>query len=148
MTRKGWDPLKELVGVHKRLNDLFESALARTDFDAPEGVGSWLPAADVHETDSSLNVVLELPGLSQDQIQINVDGDELVVEGERRMKRGDASETFHRVERNYGSFSRRFRLPSTVDRERIEARFRHGVLEIVLAKRAGSGPQAIKVTIT
>jgi len=148
MTQRTWDPLKELVGVHKRLNDLFESALARTDFDTPDGVGSWSPAADVHETDASLVVVIELPGLSQEAIQINVEGDELVVEGERRMQRGDSGETFHRVERNYGSFSRRFRLPSTVDRERIEARFRHGVLEITLAKKVRTGPQAIKVPIT
>jgi HSP20 family protein len=147
MTQRLWDPLKELEGVHRRLNQLFESALSRSDFDTHEGIGAWAPTADVHETGDSFVVELELPGLDQREIEIRVDGDELVVEGERRMRRGETNETFHRVERNYGKFSRRFRLPSTVDREHIEATYRNGVLDIVVAKTDRRGPEAIKVPI-
>ena len=148
MAQGKWDPLKELVGVHKRMNELFESALARTDFDAKEGVGAWSPEADVYETPEALRLDLELPGLDQRAIELRVDGDELVVEGERRMDREAPAEQFHRVERSYGKFSRRFRLPSTVDRDQIQAKYRNGVLAIVLPKKDSARPKAIKVPIT
>ena len=75
-----------------------------------EGIGSWLPEADVYETSSALVLNLELPGLRQEAIDVRVDRDELVVEGERHMERDQGAEQFHRVERSYGKFSRRFRL--------------------------------------
>jgi len=147
MTR-GWDPFRELEGVHKRMNELFERALARSDFDAPGSVGSWVPEADVYETPDALVVELELPGLDHDAIELRVDDDELIVEGERKMQRGSGEERFHRVERRYGRFARRFRLPSTVDRESVEARFRNGVLTVSLGRRQQEQPKPIKVPIS
>lgn len=142
-----WDPLKELVGVHQQMNRLFERALQRRNFDAQEGVGSWSPEADVYEQDGSLVFELELAGLRQDVIDLRVDGDELVVEGERTLDRGEPDEHFHRVERTYGTFARRFHLPSTVDRQRIAATYRNGVLRVELPTKRGEGPRAMKVPI-
>ena len=146
-TQPEWDPLKELDAVQRRMNLLFERALARTDFSADGGVGSWEPLADIHETKESFRVCLELPGLGQDEIAVRVDGDELIVEGERVMDREQAGGHFHRVERSYGKFARRFRLPSSVDRESVEAVYRQGVLEVRLARKDRSEPQAIRVSI-
>lgn len=148
MSVAGWDPFKELAGVHKKMNELFERALARSDFDRPGGIGSWVPEADVYETPEALVVELELPGLDHRAIELRVDDDELVVEGERKMQRGADEERFHRVERRYGRFARRFRLPSSVDRDRIEARFRNGVLTVSLGRRESETPKAIKVPIS
>jgi HSP20 family protein len=139
--------MNELANVQKQMNKLVESALARTDFQAPGGVGSWEPLADVYETEGTLVVCLEIPGLGQDQIDVRVDGDELVVEGERRMDREQPGEHFHRVERSYGHFLRRFRLPSYVDRESIEAVYRDGVLKITLLRTGNAGPRAIRVSV-
>ena len=147
MSRPEWDPLKELVGVHKRMNQLFERALTGPNFETQEGVDSWRPDADVYETGSALVMEVELPGLSQEAIEIRVDSDELVVEGERNLEREGREDQFHRVERAYGKFSRRFRLPSTVDRDRIEATYRHGVLTVTLPKSAEHRPTALKVPI-
>ena len=143
-----WDPLKDLVSVQDRMNKLFDSALANTNFDPDGGVGAWTPIADVSEREDSLVLSLELPGLKQADIDLRVDGDELVVQGERRTDREQPGEQFHRVERSYGKFMRKFPLPSTVDRDAVEASYKHGVLRVTLAKRGNPKPKAIKVPIS
>jgi HSP20 family protein len=148
MAPSEWDALKELKKVQARMNSLFESALARTNFDAEGGLGAWSPVADVLEGDSRIVISVELPGVEHSKIDVRVDGDDLVLEGERHMGRESAEgEQFHRVERSYGSFARRFSLPSTVDRDSIEAVFRNGVLRITLAKRSGKNPGPIRVAV-
>lgn len=148
MAQAEWDPLKELTKVQARMNRLFESALARTDFDAEGGIGAWAPTADVYETGSALVLELELPGLTLDDIELRMDGDELVVEGERRMDReGSGGEQYHRVERSYGKFARRFPIPSIIERGSVQARYRNGVLTVTLAKKADAPAGPIKVTI-
>lgn len=146
-TRGEWDPFTDLAQVQKRMNRLFESALARTDFGAEEGFGSWTPVCDVCETARGLEIFLELPGMEQEQIDLRIDADELVVSGERQMERNHPAEQFHRVERSYGKFSRRFRLPATVDRGAVEASFRHGVLHVTLPARRGGQADSMRVNI-
>ena len=147
MSQADWDPLKELVGVRERMNKMFESALARTNFDTNGEVGAWTPIADVLETPSELMLFLELPGLSAEEIDLRIDGDELLVSGDRRTERGGAGEQFHRVERSHGKFARRFPLPSSVDRGSVRAVCRDGVLEITLSKRDGGADGPIRVAI-
>ena len=142
-----WDPMRDLASVQKQMNKLVESAMARTDFQVPGGVGSWEPVADVYETDEALVVTLEIPGLRQEDIDARIDGDDLVIEGERRMDREQPGEHFHRVERSYGRFLRMFRLPPYVDRNSIDARYVDGVLKILLARADGGEQKAIQVSI-
>ena len=87
MSNPAWDPMRELLAVQDRMNRLFESALTRTNFDPLGGSGSWAPVADVWETRDAFVFALEIPGLAMDQMDVRVDGDALVVEGERRMER-------------------------------------------------------------
>lgn len=149
MTRRSgeWDPLKELVGVQERMNRLFESALARTNFDSEGGVGGWTPVSDAYETAEHLVFCVELPGLDQSDLEVRVEADDLLVSGEVRMDREQPGEQFHRVERSYGRFSRKFPLPSTVDRDAIEALYRDGVLRVSIPKREGSRRQPIRVAV-
>ena len=146
-SQNAWDPLKDLVQVQQRMNNLFESALARTDFDTAAGLDSWAPVADVHEAQDRLRLCLELPGFEQAEIDLKVDGDHLVVEGERCMDADGNQGQFHRVERAYGKFSRRFPLPSRFDRDRIQATYRNGVLEISLPARNSLGPESFSIDI-
>jgi HSP20 family protein len=83
----------------------------------------------------------------QGDIDVKIDRDDLVVEGARTMQRESDGERFHRVERSYGKFSRRFRLPSAVDRGGIQAVLRDGLLSVTLPKRADAGPVSLKVSI-
>jgi len=146
MSTGDWDPFEELAKVQKRMNRLFEAALSRTDFDA-EGVGSWMPVADVLETEAGFVVRLDLPGLGRDDIGVTVSGDELLVEGQRPMERERDGERFHRIERSYGRFSRRFRLPSNAHADTVRAAYRDGVLEIEVAKNAPGTPSARSVPV-
>jgi HSP20 family protein len=146
MARNEWDPLKELVGVQQRMNKLFESALARSNFDAEGGVGAWTPVADAYEAPERMILHVELPGLEQTDIDVRVEQGELIVQGERRMDRDPATE-FHRVERSYGKFLRRFPLPPTIDRESVDARYRDGVLTVILTKQDRDRSGAIRVAV-
>jgi HSP20 family protein len=147
MAQADWDPLKELQVVQQRMNKLFETALARTNFDAEGGVGAWVPVSDVYETPDGLVVCLELPGLSAADIDVRVDGDDLVVQGERGMEREHPGEQYHRVERSYGKFARRFALPSDVDRNSAAADYKNGVLTIRLTRRESDGRKPIRLEI-
>lgn len=142
-----WDPLRELAVVQSRMNKLFESALARTDFSAEGGIGAWTPVADVQESSDTISFFLELPGVRQEDIDLHLEGDELLVQGERRMEREEAGEQYHRVERSYGKFARRFPVPSTVDRSSVAATFRDGVLRITLRKKENVLGGPIRVAI-
>lgn len=141
------DPLRELLRVQQRVNDLCEKAMARMDFATQAGFDAWSPVSDVYETSEALVFCLELPGLTQDQIDLRLDGDELVVEGERRMDREQEGEQFHRVERSYGRFSRRFNLPSAVDRESVQASYRDGLLVIRLSRKDVGDRGPVRVPI-
>ncbi len=147
MATTEWDPLKDLVGIQERMNKLFESALARTNFDAEGGVGAWTPVADVYENEESVVFCLELPGLAQSDIDIRLEDDELIVRGERKTERSAPGEQFHRVERSFGKFARRFRLRSHIDRATVSATYRDGVLTVTLRKNESAGKQPIRVAI-
>lgn len=145
MAQSEWDPLKDLAGVQQRMNHLFESALARTNFDAEGEIGGWSPVADAYETDEGMVLQIEIPGVDQEALDVRVDRDDLVVQGERRMDREPAAE-YHRVERSFGKFSRRFAIPPGADRDSVEALYRDGVLRVTLAKRGGDR-RSIKVSV-
>jgi HSP20 family protein len=147
MAQRTGDPLSELTTVQQRMNKLFESAMGMADFDTQEEPASWPLACDVIESSDAIEICLEIPGVSQDQIGLQIEGDELIVSGARRMEREGDDEQFHRVERPCGEFSRRFRLPSIVDRDSIDASFREGVLRVRLTNRQGAGPESIQIAI-
>lgn len=146
-TRTEYDPLKELAAVQKRMNQLFENAMARTNFDASEGLDTWSPVCDVYETRDSLMMTVELPGMTRDQINVRIDGDEIVVEGRCGMGAESRAERFHRVERESGSFSRRFRLPSTADRDSIQATYRDGLLTVTIANHASGPADPVRIVV-
>jgi HSP20 family protein len=130
-----WDPLRDLLTLQERMNRLFEESLLRGRPHEPAlESGSWSPLADVYETPESFVVLVELPGLSQDDVELQVDADQLVVRGERRMGVKTRPESFHRMERSYGYFSRTFPLPEDVDPARLTAQFRDGLLRLDLPK--------------
>jgi HSP20 family protein len=116
-----WDPIRDLLAIQQRL-DRF----------AP-GPAGWMPPVDVHETAESYVLTAELPGLDQDDVDINIHEDRLTISGARR-ERGAVCEQYHRVERGHGSFSRSFHLPHPVDADRITADLRDGVLTVSCPK--------------
>jgi HSP20 family protein len=139
-----WDPFRDLVTLRQRLDKLFEE-----DFPRRSGVevaeSQWTPSVDIHETDKALVVTAELPGVDEKDIDIEVDGRDLVLKGKRGFEKETKEENYQRIERSYGSFYRSFRLPDYVDVDHIEAKTERGLLKITLPKRAELKPKRVKI---
>ena len=127
-----WDPLRDLLAIQHRL----ERASA-----GPQG---WAPAVDLCETADAFIVTAELPGLSRDQVRIEVQDGRLTLQGRRDAR--VPCEQYHQVERGHGEFSRSFALPPTVDAEKISADLRDGVLTIIVPKIPERGARRVDVT--
>ena len=106
------------------------------------------PLVDIYEDDQKLTFKVEVPGIDEKDIKVETENNILAVHGERRLEKDIKEENFRRMERHYGAFSRSFTLPSTVDPQKIEANYAHGVLAIKMPKRAEAKPKQIKVNVT
>ena len=133
------NPFRELAGFLENFADVDTVADKQLAF------GSFVPAVDVYEDEHSLTLKLEVPGLNEEDINVTLENNTLTVSGERKFEKEEKEENFHRIERRYGSFTRTFRLPTTVDSEKVEAGYDKGILKITLAKRAEAKPKTIKV---
>jgi HSP20 family protein len=117
------------------MNRLFEESFSRGRGDEPSlDSGTWTPLADVYETDEGFVVQVELPGLREADIEVRVEGNALTLKGERRLNAAARPESFHRMERSYGAFSRTFTFPEDVDRSGVKVQCRDGLLRLELPK--------------
>jgi HSP20 family protein len=108
---------------------------------------TWAPAVDIYETPNELVVKADLPDVSEKDIDVRVENNLLTIRGERKFEKSVSEENFLRIERTYGSFSRSFSLPNTVNSEAIGAEYKNGVLTVTLPKREESKPRQVKVTV-
>jgi HSP20 family protein len=141
-----WDTYSGLSGLQEQVNRLFEGSFPRrADHSA---LTSWAPAVDIYETENELVVKADLPEVNEKDIDVRVENNTLTVRGERKFEEKTEKENYLRVERTYGSFSRSFSLPNTVNNEAIKADYKNGVLTVTLPKRAESKPKQVKVNVT
>ena len=143
MTLVRWDPFRELTTLQNRMNRLFGDTLSHGT--GENSFQTWVPAVDIFERGDDLVLRAELPGVDKDGLDLRVEGNVLTLHGERRRDDSVSEESYHRVERSYGSFTRSFTLPNTVDGTRIEANYRDGILEVVLPKAEDALPKRIEV---
>jgi HSP20 family protein len=113
----------------------------------PETRESWNPAVDILEKDGNLILRAELPGLTEKEIDLKLEGNTLTLKGERKLENEDKKNSYHRVECLYGSFMRSFRLPDTVDMEKISAEYKNGVLTVTLPQKPEVKPREIPVSV-
>jgi HSP20 family protein len=109
--------------------------------------GPWTPAVDVYETNDAIVLKADLPDVKQEDVDISVEGNTLSIRGERKQEKEVHDKNYYRMERSYGNFVRSFSLPATVDSEKIDATFSHGVLKLTIPKREESKPKQIKVKV-
>ena len=143
--RTHWDPFAGIQDLQKEMNRLIDVFSGRADHAATLPEVAWTPAADIYETKDEMVAVLELPGVSQQEIDISLVGDTLIVRGERHRQDQVGEENYYRVERTYGPFSRTLLLPSVVDADRIKAVYTNGLLESRLPKREEAKPKPIPI---
>jgi HSP20 family protein len=141
-----WDPFRELYALQNRMGRLFEEQYGGGREDSLTA-GAFVPPVDVYEDEHSVQLKLEVPGIEEKDLNVKVENNTLTVSGERKFEKEEKEENFHRIERRYGSFSRSFTLPNTVNTEDINASYDSGVLTIKLGKRAEAKPKQIKVSV-
>jgi HSP20 family protein len=146
-----WEPLREFSTMQDRINRM--NRLFRESY-SPEGpeealtTTSFAPPVDIYEDEHNITLKLEVPGIDEKDIDVRIDNNTLTVHGERKIEKEEKEENFRRVERQYGSFTRSFTLPSSVDVSQVSADYAQGVLNIKLAKKAEAKPKQIKVNVT
>jgi HSP20 family protein len=108
---------------------------------------SWMPSVDVVEKNGDYQVQAELPGMKKEDIEVLFDNGELVIRGERKWQDEERKENYHRVERRYGKFERRFLLPENVNEQELKAEYKDGVLNVVIPKVQAPKPKQIPVEV-
>jgi HSP20 family protein len=138
-----WEPFRDLARIQDEMSRLFgEERLLRQG----ESVG-WTPACDIYEDEDGVTLRFELAGVDPKSVDIQFENGVLTIRGERKLESADKRENYHRVELAYGTFTRSFSLPATVDPEKIHAESKHGVLSVRLPKKAEAKPRSIQVKV-
>jgi HSP20 family protein len=143
-----WEPVRELSSLQNDMNRLFNTFFDTT---TPGNGGSaprrWIPAMDLVETDDQFVLKADLPGLTEEDVSIDVEGDVLTVSGERKAEHEDKREGYVRVERSFGAFRRSLTLPEGVDPEAVTASFDRGVLEVRIPKPEQRKPRRVAIQV-
>jgi HSP20 family protein len=129
------------------MHRLFRESYVPEGRDEALTTSQFAPPVDVYEDEHNITLKVEVPGIDEKDIDVRVENNVLTVHGERKFEKEEKEENFRRVERQYGSFTRTFTLPSTVDAEKVQADYEKGILKIVLPKKAEAKPKQIKVNV-
>jgi len=141
-----WDPVAEAESLRSELDRLFDRLAFRPNRNPRTWAESdWIPALDVEETDTSIVVRAELPGMKKEDIKVSGTGDSLCISGERRFDEEEKKKNYRRIERAYGKFQRCVSLPSDVDWDKCKAAYSDGVLELTLPKAATAQVRQIPI---
>ena len=137
---------RDFSTLQDRVNRIFRESVSPA---SPEEAltSNFAPPVDVYEDEHKITLNIEVPGIDEKDINVSIENNTLTVRGERRFEKDEKEENFQRIERRYGSFTRSFTLPNTVDPEQVSAHYEKGVLRVRLAKKAEAKPKLIKVNV-
>jgi HSP20 family protein len=141
-----WRPLGGVPTLRDEMDQLFNRFLGR-EWEGEAGLSPWFPPANISETNDNVVVTAEIPGLDPKEIDISVTGDLLTIKGEKKQEKEDKGESYHRVERSYGAFSRSFRLPGPVVVDKVAADYKNGLLRITLPKSEEAKRREVKIRV-
>src|SRR5207247_6706621 len=134
-----WDPFREFTPFNEGIGRFWKG------WETPVSTMAWNPSVDIFENDNEVVIKAELPGMNAKDIEVKLENNVLMLKGERRFEKETKEENYHRVEREYGTFSRSFALPSAVNGDKVTAEYKDGVLKIVLPKNEETKPKPIKI---
>src|ERR1700716_4376552 len=143
------DTFAELASLNDQMNRVFRNVRSSRERSPEEYLVSsgFAPPVDVYEDEHNITLKIEVPGIDEKDIDVRIENNTLTVHGERKFEKEEKEENYRRVERQYGSFTRTFTVPSTVDAEKVEANYDKGVLKVRLVKKAEAKPKQIKVNV-
>jgi HSP20 family protein len=139
-----WEPFRDLMAMQDRMTRLIDETLSRI-WKEEVVRGVWSPPVDILERGSEVVLKVDLPGVSQEEIDIRVEGSTLIIQGERRLIKDAPEENYIQIERPYGTFRRTFNIPRMIEQEEIKASYKDGVLRIVLPRKQETQPKQIVV---
>ncbi len=142
-----FEPFREFANLQDRINRAFRESYSEDGRDEALTTSSFAPAVDVYEDEHNVTLKIEVPGIDEKDIDVRIENNTLTVHGERKIEKEEKEENYRRVERQYGSFTRTFTLPTTVDSEKVSATYDKGVLKVALPKKAEAKPKQIKVNV-
>ncbi|MFY9681412.1 MAG: Hsp20/alpha crystallin family protein [Candidatus Sulfotelmatobacter sp.] len=142
-----WEPFRELSTLQDRINRAFRESYREGGQDESLATSTFAPAVDVYEDEHNVTLKIEVPGIDEKDISVSLENNTLTVHGERKIEKEEKEENYRRVESQYGSFTRTFNLPPTVDSEKVSAIYDKGVLKVTLPKKAEAKPKQIKVNL-
>jgi len=145
MVHVKWEPFKDLMAMQDRMTRLFDETLSRVWKEEGMPRGAWSPPVDIFEKENELILKVDLPETSQSEIDIKVEENTLIIQGERKFIKEAPSESYIQIERPYGTFRRTFSLSRRIDQEKIKASYKDGVLRIILPKKEVTHPQKISL---
>lgn len=147
-----WNPTKELMNVEREFNKLFNSFSnmfgVRRDNDDDFENAVWSPLTDVTEDDDKFVLSFDLPGVDRKDVKISYKNGTLSISGERKEQKEDKNSRYHRIERAHGKFYREFTLPTDIDEDKIDAKYKDGTLNITLPKTEKAKPKEIEVKVS
>lgn len=142
-----WTPYRGLNSLQEQVNRLFDDTFS-SNRAGQSDLATWAPAVDVFETENELVMKADLPDMNEKDIDVRVENNKLSVRGERKFEQQASEDNYLRIERAYGTFTRNFSLPNTVNPEAIRAEYRSGVLTVRMPKREESKPKQIKIGVS
>jgi HSP20 family protein len=146
MTLTQYEPTRDFLQLQDRINRVFSDAFGRGGDEGMMSHGTWIPPVDIYQNgNDELVLKAELPDMKREDIEITVDNNTLTIKGEKKMAGEVKDEQLLRVERRYGTFTRSFSLPPTVDTSKVEAEYRNGILTLRLPLREEAKPRQIPV---
>lgn len=142
-----WSPMRDLLLLNRRLEKLFDDDFFRLPSLFSDEQKMWAPIVDIYEDDKDIILKAELPEIDPKNVDIKLEDNSLVLKGERKFDKELKKENFYRLERSYGAFKRQFSLPSYVDKEKIKASYKDGVLKIQLPKKKEAKPTKVDIKV-
>ena len=142
-----WRPMRDIAGFQEEVNRLFDEFFGRVPAEGRTAPTIWAPPVDIIEKQDALVVKAELPGMSKDDLKINIEDNVLTIRGEKKQEKEEEGAQYHLAERVYGVFQRSFTLPASIDASKVKASYKDGVLVIEIPKKEEAKPKEIPIEV-
>lgn len=142
-----WEPVRELSSLQHDINSIFDNFFEPRAGNGPSH-RRWIPAMDLVESGDSYHLRVDLPGVEERDVKVELEDNTLTISGKRETRQEERKEGYLRVERGYGSFSRSLTLPEGVDPHQVKAHFENGVLEITVPKPKQQQAQRVEIDVS
>lgn len=143
-----FEPFSNLLTAQREFGRLFKEAFTPFNAEGELSTRTWAPPVDIYETENDIVLKAELPGVDPSGVEVKVEDNTLYLRGERKFEKEVNNESYHRVERSYGSFARSFSLPNSIATEKVKAEFKDGLLTLTLPKREEAKPRTVKIDVS